>query len=220
MPIYLPAPECDPRGPDGKGWNRLSMTGGSRMCNDQCALQPRSYATLVESQDTRRARYGGFGGCGMSGNCQTCPVYHAPPIPLDRHAEGRVLIRIEDGHPREYVSPDHGLDSHSWPWTWQRLGRLEGWVIGPPFHDEWSTGFWLVSALPRRCTECDHVVDSLTPAQIRVVAAGQRIQCGHRGCSGALAVVQPVRRAERWRPDPGMGGAIAARFAAPERGAP
>ncbi|MFF3665434.1 hypothetical protein [Microtetraspora malaysiensis] len=76
MPIYLPAPAHDSRGPDGDGWNRLSLNAGP-VYPGQCALAPTSYATLWESQDTRRARWGGFGPCVRCGDCTSCPAMSA-----------------------------------------------------------------------------------------------------------------------------------------------
>jgi len=51
MPIFLPAPAHQPTGPDGQGWNRLTVAAPAPSA--QCALRPRTYAALAESQDTR-----------------------------------------------------------------------------------------------------------------------------------------------------------------------
>lgn len=151
MPVYLKAPTYDGRGPDGQGWNRISLAGGANATSDQCALLPRGYATLAESLDTRRARHGGYGACGRAGDCGCCPIYAAEPTELRRPGEDRVLVRVDaEGRACVMVSPDTGWDGRYYikPWRWLR--RLEGWGIGGRADDEHSEGFWLI-----RCTTRD-----------------------------------------------------------------
>ena len=84
MPIHLPAPAHRNGGPDGQGWNRMSL---GTLAGDECALRPRDYSHLVESQDTRRARYGGYGPCIACGRClNACPLGLEP---------NQVSIRVE-----------------------------------------------------------------------------------------------------------------------------
>ena len=61
MPIFLQAPKHDPKGADGKGWNRMAIHGD--MCLDECALKPKTLAAFLDAQDTRKVRYGLFGAC-------------------------------------------------------------------------------------------------------------------------------------------------------------
>jgi hypothetical protein len=147
MPIYLPAPPPYIGGGDGDGWNRLSLTGGSQMWSDECALQPRSYAALWEAQDTRRARYGGFGPCARRGDCDTCPVLHTPPRQL-RTTAPRVLVRILDGPPRRLRPelPDTDPGDPSALWTWPEIARVPGWTLGRRHFDEHGEAFWLIAA--------------------------------------------------------------------------
>ncbi|MFF0277499.1 hypothetical protein [Streptomyces sp. NPDC004330] len=141
MPIHLPAPTYQPGGPDGQGWNRISL--GS-LAGDECALRPRDYTHLRESHaDTRRARYGGYGPCVADGRCETCPILQATPLTLSC-LDDTVLVRIHpDGHPYLMNRPEDGWASMAKRWTWQDLARLSGWTIGRTHRDEHSRGFWI-----------------------------------------------------------------------------
>jgi hypothetical protein len=146
MPIYLKAPAPTSGGPDGRGWTRLSVNSMGAMVNDQCALRPRDYSHLVESWDTRRARYGGYSACIAEGKCDTCPIFQAGPKQL-RALDDRVLVRIgPDGSPYLMNRAEDGWASLAQRWTWQDLARLEGWTVGRRCSDEHSDGFWLVRA--------------------------------------------------------------------------
>lgn len=147
MPIYLPAPAHRNGGPDGKGWNRLAVNAMGALIDDQCALRPRDYSHLRESQDTRRARYGGYGPCTSAGNCIECPILQAAPKRLDS-LDDRVLVRIHpvDGRPCLMNRPEDGWASLALRWTWQDLARLDGWEVGRRYHDEHGDGFWLERA--------------------------------------------------------------------------
>lgn len=146
MPIHLKAPEPVNGGPDGKGWTRLSIASMGGLASDQCALQPRDYSHLVESQDTRRARYGGYGPCTRNGHCETCPVFQGAPRTLSALTD-RVLVRIgARGAPYLMNRPEDGWASVARRWTWQDLARLDGWEIGRRYEDKHSAGFWLERA--------------------------------------------------------------------------
>lgn len=145
MPIFLTAPAHQPGGPDGQGWNRLSAAVHGPSA--QCALRPRSHAALIESQDTRRARWGGFGPCARDGHCEGCPIANAAPRKLASFMPD-VLVRIlrrPDGRTELHLMnrPDQGWDSSSQVWTWDELARLQGWRIGHAHRDEHGEGFWL-----------------------------------------------------------------------------
>jgi hypothetical protein len=152
-PIFLGMPAHKPSGPDGKGWNRLSI--GS-LAGDECALRPTDYPTMIEARDTRRARYGGFGPCirqpGVD-TCQGCPIYAERTRPQELAAfTDRVLVRIwpPDGQPRLMNHPEKGWSSFAYRWSWSDLARLVGWEIGRLEHDGTSQCFWLtrVTAKP------------------------------------------------------------------------
>lgn len=147
MPIYLPAPVPRPGGPEGHGWNRLSIGSMGALAGDECALRPRTWAALRESQDTRRARYGGFGPCHRAGACDTCPVLRSPQRTLDA-LDDRVLARIHphDGHLYLMNRPEDGWASGAQRWTWAEVARIDGWEIGRQHRDEHSDGFWLIRA--------------------------------------------------------------------------
>ncbi|MER6602522.1 hypothetical protein [Streptomyces parvus] len=148
MPIYLPAPAHRNGGVDGQGWNRLSVGSMGGLAGDECALRPRDYSHLLESQDTRRARYGGYGPCVSDGKCEACPIFRAAPRHLDS-LDDRILVRINptDGWLHLMNRPEDGWASLALRWTWQDLARLDGWEIGRRHRDEHSDGFWL-----NRCT--------------------------------------------------------------------
>jgi hypothetical protein len=141
MPIFLRAPEYKPGGPDSKGWNRLSLGAHYGQPSGQCALLPRSYGTLFESGDTRRAQWGSFGPCTRNGDCNACPVLRAllhDPTSIDT-VEDRVAVRvIENGTPIPLV---YVMGNQ---WTWAELTRLRGWRLGRRFRDEEGEGFWLI----------------------------------------------------------------------------
>ncbi|MEU7737864.1 hypothetical protein AB0B51_33185 [Streptomyces griseus] len=148
MPIYLPAPAHRNGASDGQGWNRLSVASMGGLAGDECALRPRDYSHLRESQDTRRARYGGYGPCVTAGNCEVCPIFRATPRTLPS-LDDRVLVRVHPVDRRPYLMnrPDDGWASLALRWTWQDLARLDGWEIGRRHVDEHGDGFWL-----NRCT--------------------------------------------------------------------
>lgn len=143
MPIYLQVPAHRNGGPDGQGWNRVSL---GTLAGDECALRPRGYSHLRESQDTRRARYGGYGPCISNGKCTECPIFQAAPKHLDAF-DDRVLVRVDlHGSPHIMNRPEDGWASLSMRWTWQDLARLDGWTVGRAHRDEHSDGFWLERA--------------------------------------------------------------------------
>lgn len=157
MPIYLRAPEAPANGPDGKGWNRLSLNAHGGFL-PQCALRPRRWGALLESMDTRRARWGGFGPCVNRGRCDDCPVRSAlhgqcTVVPVNAP---RVLVRVEPifTEKRLFGGPDgwrlwitNGPDDQEYrngqPWLWEDATRVRGWDLGPAYYDEHGEGFWL-----------------------------------------------------------------------------
>ncbi|GHI41087.1 hypothetical protein [Streptomyces violascens] len=159
MPIFLPEP-APLRPADGKGFNRLSFNAHMGAGGAQCALRPRSYATLLESYNTMRARWGGFGPCiGPALNCGQCPV----PAALDSSPERisfnapRVLVRIHSTVAEGDMftaAPSHSLwvtdrptdtdyRRNAQPWTWDRLRAVRGWQLGRRHRDEIGEGFWM-----------------------------------------------------------------------------
>lgn len=143
MPVFLEPPRHTPAGPDGAGWNRLSLNAHMGTPRPQCALQPTDYPTLWESRDTRRARWGKFGHCSRQGACRDCPLLGA------RHTlaafTDEVLVRVDrQGHPWLMNRPEDGWGSRGHRWTWTDLAALDGWSIGRRANDEFSEAFWLV----------------------------------------------------------------------------
>ncbi|GGX56042.1 hypothetical protein [Streptomyces chartreusis] len=197
MPIYLREPAPAPRGPDRKGWNRLSLNAHGGI-GAQCALRPRRWGALLESQDTRRARWGGFGRCIGRGQCDACPVLEAwrgqcTVVPVNAP---RALVRIEPVFaPNTLVTGPAGYrlwvttgpsDSNyrtRQPWTWEDAARVRGWTLGPAYVDEHGEGFWLerTALVPAQsCVMGTHTRASFTRHTFRV--ARRRVALLH--CSG------------------------------------
>lgn len=167
MPIRLAAPAPPAGGPDGRGWNRISLSAHMGSLDDQCALQPATYATLWEAQDTRRAHWGGFGRCTSDGDCGTCPLLRravSEPTRLDWVTD-RVLVRIRTVQPAAggpgrdepwlMNHPDKGWASRGERWTWFDLVRLTGWRIARRHTDHHGDGFWLDRRRPAAGTAQD-----------------------------------------------------------------
>ncbi|MFC4060203.1 hypothetical protein ACFOWE_18010 [Planomonospora corallina] len=149
MPIHLPAPRRDPRGPDGQGWNRMAISWGA-IYPAQCALQPLTPTKLFESYDTRRAAWGGFGPCVRDGDCTACLVAR-PRRRLESFTE-RVLVRVleRDGRTEYHVMnrPEQGWASRSMTWTLPDLAVVDGWTWDGLHADENGGGFWLRATRP------------------------------------------------------------------------
>jgi len=143
MPIHLLPPNEDPRGPDGRGRNRLRVD--TMTLSSQCALKPKSYPSLkYESTNTMLARWGWFGTCHKNGDCKNCEMLQ--PTELDFGQE-KALVRIdEENNPWIMNKPERGWGEYGKKVTWEFLARLRGWKIGETHKDEESSGFWLLKA--------------------------------------------------------------------------
>lgn len=135
MPIFLPAPEHNPRGPDGHGWNRIAVHG---MCLDECALKPKTMASFFDALDTRKARYGCFGPCVNGGNCDSCE------LPSKQREWGwfgnEILVRVDDtGVPWVMNRPDKGWEEYGKRDSWIELLKLNG-VEFVRYRDEFGVG--------------------------------------------------------------------------------
>lgn len=121
MPIYLQPPGHDPRGVDGKGHNRLALLG---TMNDECALRPTTEATFWDSHDTRKARYGNYGPCTASGNCNNCKRFKKSH--RWEFGEDCVFVRIdENGDPWIMNKQKDGWGEYGRTTSWEWLLRLE-----------------------------------------------------------------------------------------------
>jgi hypothetical protein len=134
MPIYLPAPEHNPSGPDGQGWNRMAIHG---MCGDECALRPKSLPAFLDSQDTRRARYGLYGSCTTGGNCAECSTFeNTTPWPW---MTDTVCIREVDGRPHVMNRQEGGFSERSIQTSWESLLATKH-ASAKMFRDEHGAG--------------------------------------------------------------------------------
>ena len=121
MPIYLQPPGHDPRGVDGKGHNRLALLG---TMGDECALRPTTEATFWDSHDTRKARYGNYGPCTASGNCNSCKRFKKTH--RWEFGEDCVFVRIdENGDPWIMNKQKDGWGEYGITTSWEWLLRLE-----------------------------------------------------------------------------------------------
>lgn len=137
MPIFLEAPTQDPRGPDGQGRNRLRVD--SLDPTPRCALRPRSFPTLRESQNTMLAQWNGqFGRCISQGMCESCG--HASyRFRLPEGLEHLVIRLHEDGSLHYSSEQDAGWAANLTPIDWDDLATLEdGWVISRASRDQHS----------------------------------------------------------------------------------
>lgn len=122
MPIYLPAPTHNPLCIDGNGWNRMAIHG---MCNDECALRPKTMTAFLDALDTRRATYGMYGTCFNNGECEACPLFN-------KEAEwkfftDKMLIRVDEaGRPWLMNRQDKGWEEFGKPVEWQWLLTIKG----------------------------------------------------------------------------------------------
>ncbi len=136
MPIFLKAPSYDPKGCDGKGWNRIAIHGG--MCLDECALKPKTLAAFLEAQDTRKASYGQYGACHNKGKCSDCAFAMQTK---DWHFyDDEIFIRSDDrGMPWIMNRLDMGWDERGILTSWADLLKMDG-VEFSRFADEFSSG--------------------------------------------------------------------------------
>lgn len=169
MPIYLEPPAPPVRGPDGEGWNRITL-GYYGSPGAQCALRPRSYAALWESTQRRAcAQFGGYDPCIRDRalqvhrpRCEDCPVFTRPPRQLDTDTD-RVMVRIkaippvgfglasqEERIPYVISDPDLDWASDAHRWSWTDLAHLQGWTVGRRYVDEHSEFFWLERDVEQR----------------------------------------------------------------------
>jgi hypothetical protein len=155
MPIRLDPPTYRPGGPDGNGWNRLSLNAHMGAGLTQCALRPRSYPLLWECQDTRRSQWGGYRHCiRPEQSCDGCPVLTRQPrelqsvtpvvlVRLKEHQGNRGIAGQSECTPWVMNRPDNGWGEHGEPWSWEDLARVPGWRVGRQYRDVHSEGFWL-----------------------------------------------------------------------------
>lgn len=151
MSIFLPAPAYDPKGPDGRGWNRISIMG---LCADECALRPTCESAFWEAQDTRRTRYGIYGPCTNSGNCKTCNRLHQEEQWPWFGSE--ILVRIDEkGAPWVMNRPDEGWGEYGRPTTWEYLSSLQS-VTFERYRDKYGRGIMIrrTSLSVASCEQC------------------------------------------------------------------
>ncbi|WP_331733245.1 hypothetical protein OG948_60480 (plasmid) [Embleya sp. NBC_00888] len=169
MPIFLDQPGYGDRGPDGLGWNRLSLNAHFDR-RHQCGWQPTDFPTLFESM-TGRQRWGGYERCHRlaPGWCGQCPV-QARVLAREGGLEwppgvAVFLARVRPLPPTPgamWADPASGrstLDLYAWPdertaipATWQEVRRTPGVRIGWAWHDDDGQAFWLTRDNPAAAT--------------------------------------------------------------------
>lgn len=166
MPIFLEPPTTyQPGGPDGKGWNRLSLNAHMGTPAGRCALRPRTYPTLhTIGRGSRLCEWGAqWAACDHkpAGDCTTCPRLTDPPRLLAVSADiTMVTVRVYESDQVDDCTPggipaqlricvrDNGADGDWYSasvWTWEEVTALTaaGWRVGRQFRDENGPGFWL-----------------------------------------------------------------------------
>ncbi|MFI8932602.1 hypothetical protein ACIG3E_33680 [Streptomyces sp. NPDC053474] len=170
--IFLPEPGYGPGGPDGRGWNRLSLNAhfDSR---PQCGLLPQNYAALFESMTGRQA-WGGFDRCLSTprGGCGDCRVQQlhlkhdgvvwpeGTPLLL---ARTRPLPAAADSTFATAAAGLSALELFSWlgerqdvAADWRTVRNTPGLQLGRRFQDRQGEAFWLVRSNPRAASAIVH----------------------------------------------------------------
>ncbi|MFD3422625.1 hypothetical protein [Streptomyces decoyicus] len=158
--IFLPDPGYGPGGPDGQGWNRLSLNAHFDT-RHQCGLLPQNYVALWESMTGRQA-WGGFARCrrlapGRCGDCRVqqlhlardgfdwptgTPLLLARVRPLPR-TPGSMFFDLAAGLSElelmSWVGEPTGVEA-----DWRTVRNSAGLRLGRRFWDEDGEAFWLV----------------------------------------------------------------------------
>jgi len=146
MPVKLLPEGYIPRGPDGKGRNRLRVDAMEP--NPQCALLPNDYTTMKEvHRGTIWARWGRYLPClFVDKNCSECSIFQQKNN-LDLMTD-RVAVRIDQqGMPHLMNHLEKGWASFGYLKTWAWFLSLEGWEPGPLERDKHGQYFWLTKAI-------------------------------------------------------------------------
>lgn len=159
MPLRLDPPHHGPAGPDGKGWNRLSLNAHFNTPR-HCGLRPTNFTTLFEAR-TGRQHWGGYERCVSSGPCTSCTIYRTssghPQLPGWPARTPLLLGRVRDW-PRApvpgFADPAAGRSSvhlHTWQGSetgvrveWPDLAAAADLVMTWKFRDQEGDAFWLV----------------------------------------------------------------------------
>ncbi|MCX5215654.1 hypothetical protein OG689_41605 [Kitasatospora sp. NBC_00240] len=164
MPIFLEEPSYGPGGPDGQGWNRLSLNAHFDQ-RHQCGLLPINFPTLFESM-TGRQRWGGYERCRQlaPGHCGECPIQR-------RHTEDQGAIAWPDRTPlllarvrplaptpgALFADPASGrstLELRPWPGgtaveaSWVQVRNTPALRLSWAWRDAEGEAFWLVRNNP------------------------------------------------------------------------
>ncbi|MEU6331475.1 hypothetical protein ABZ851_29990 [Streptomyces sp. NPDC047049] len=158
--LFLPQPSYCPGGPDGQGWNRLSLNAHFDT-RHQCGLLPQNYAALWESMTGRQA-WGGFGRCsrlapGQCGGCRIQQLHMAhdgidwpakTPLLLARvrplpPTPGSVFVNVTAGLSElemvSWLGEPTGVEA-----DWRTVRNTAGLRLGRGFRDADGEAFWLV----------------------------------------------------------------------------
>ncbi|MFE1478563.1 hypothetical protein ACFW6N_32525 [Streptomyces cyaneofuscatus] len=162
MPLFLEQPSYGPRGPDGQGWNRLSLNAHFDT-RHQCGLMPTTYAALYESTRGLQS-WGPYERCSSSGHCSACPVQrlHLERDGVDWPAGSPLLLARVRPLPLSpglmFADPAAGRSTlHLRTWRgedvdveadWRTVRNSPGLRLGRAFWDEEGHAFWLVRSNP------------------------------------------------------------------------
>ncbi|MFE4829798.1 hypothetical protein [Streptomyces sp. NPDC056672] len=163
MPIFLQQPGYRPGGPDGQGWNRLSLNAHGGLW-DECGWMPTNHPTLFAAM-TGRQRWGSFEPCTERGACGECPVQRrhfayeggvdwpeGVPLLLARirpwpQTPGGLFGGLDGGHSDLELSAWNGgppLLKTGWTQVLNTRGQRISWW----WSDQESEAFWIVRNHP------------------------------------------------------------------------
>lgn len=139
--IYLEPPAYKPRGPDGKGWNRLRLDVMTPAA--QCALRPLDISACYESATNRAVWGGGYGWCVNEGKCSECPIAQGTVFPKQSlpapFGDWFYVREYHNGTPHMMHQFEKGWESYSfWGFTWADLRHDPHFYVAKIGRDQYS----------------------------------------------------------------------------------
>ncbi|MEV8335076.1 hypothetical protein [Streptomyces niveus] len=226
MPLFLEQPTYGPAGPDGLGWNRLSLNTHFDT-RHQCGLLPSTYATLLESRRGVQA-WGSYDRCVASpfGSCSSCPIqrWHLErdgiSWPLDVPL---LLVRIRPlplSPGLSFADPAAGRSTvHLCSWRGEDLNVKADWrtlrntagVLGRAFWDSEGQAFWMARSNPAAASAVVHSKRFRTHTRHALYGGKEGRRLALLSCHGACAHDEDDLRhlaadVADWDPDSGPDG--------------
>jgi len=137
-----------PRGPDGKGWNRVVMgCGNMAYPTERCMLKPVTWQAAWESHNRPSlASPLQFGTCSSNGNCEGCPVANQQRVSYVGSALIGVIREAEDGSVWILNRRDKGWGEFGYRYNnWADFVQHENVLVGNRKIDEHGFYFEIAS---------------------------------------------------------------------------